>query len=118
MSVPSAARRLLFASLKISLIVQLAQGSDRVVPQRLPAVAGSAAKKAEADAEKKREELAKAVKGAYKGLFYDNNFEFINNPLYDDWFLGDVAPISGHVSRCESSTDCAERSLQAKSDGY
>lgn len=39
---------------------------------------------------KKQAELKKAVNGAYKGVFYDNNFDYIENPLYDQWFLGDA----------------------------
>jgi hypothetical protein len=38
---------------------------------------------------KKQAELQKAIAGAYKPLFYDNNFAYINNPLYDEWFPGD-----------------------------
>jgi hypothetical protein len=38
---------------------------------------------------KKKAELQKAVAGAYKPLFYDNNFAYINSPLYDQWFPGD-----------------------------
>jgi hypothetical protein len=38
---------------------------------------------------KKKAELQKAVAGAYKPLFYDNNFAYLNNPLYDDWYPGD-----------------------------
>ena len=48
-----------------------------------------AAAEAAAAAKKKREALKKAVAGAYKPLFYDNDFKYIDNPLYDDWFLGD-----------------------------
>jgi hypothetical protein len=39
--------------------------------------------------QEKREALQKKVKGAYKGVFYDNDFTYINDPLYDDHFLGD-----------------------------
>lgn len=46
------------------------------------------AKKAAA-LKKKKEALKKAVAGAYKPLFYDNNFAFIDNPLYDQYFVGD-----------------------------
>jgi hypothetical protein len=38
---------------------------------------------------KKQADLKKAVATAYKPLFYDNNFAYINSPLYDDWFPGD-----------------------------
>lgn len=38
---------------------------------------------------KKKAELKKAVAGAYKPLFYDNNFKYIDNPLYDQHFFGD-----------------------------
>lgn len=34
-------------------------------------------------------DLKKAVAGAYKPLFYDNNFSYINNPAYDQCFIGD-----------------------------
>lgn len=46
-------------------------------------------KKAQADEAKKKADLQKAVKGAYKGVFYENNFSFIRNPLYDQYFPGD-----------------------------
>ncbi len=42
--------------------------------------------KKEADAKAK---LQKAVAGAYKGVFYDNNFDYLCNPAYDDWHLGE-----------------------------
>lgn len=38
---------------------------------------------------KQREALQKAVQGAYAPLFYNNNFDYLNNPLYDDWHLGE-----------------------------
>ncbi|MBL9083235.1 MAG: alginate export family protein [Planctomycetales bacterium] len=47
-----------------------------------------AAKKA-AELKKKKEALKKAVAGAYKPLFFDNNFAYIDNPLYTDCFCGD-----------------------------
>jgi hypothetical protein len=31
----------------------------------------------------------KAVAGAYKPVFYDNNFDYLCDPCYDDWRLGD-----------------------------
>jgi hypothetical protein len=45
---------------------------------------------AEAPAARKQADLNKAVNGAYKPLFYDNNFDFIESPLYDQWFPGDA----------------------------
>lgn len=40
---------------------------------------------------KKKEELAAAMKGAYKGVFYANNFAYLNSPLYDGpYFPGDT----------------------------
>ncbi|MCI0357087.1 MAG: alginate export family protein [Planctomycetaceae bacterium] len=33
--------------------------------------------------------LKAAIAGAYKPLFYDNNFAYINNPDYCDWYPGD-----------------------------
>jgi hypothetical protein len=38
---------------------------------------------------KKAADLKAAVAGAYKPLFYDNNFSYINNPNYCDWYPGD-----------------------------
>ncbi|MCA9123656.1 MAG: alginate export family protein [Planctomycetaceae bacterium] len=32
---------------------------------------------------------AKAARSAYKGLFYDNNFDYLCDPCYDDWHLGE-----------------------------
>lgn len=46
-------------------------------------------KAAAADLKKKQAALKKAVATAYKPLFYDNNFAYINNPLYNDWYPGD-----------------------------
>lgn len=33
--------------------------------------------------------LQAAVAGAYKGVFYDNNFDYLCNPAYDDYHLGE-----------------------------
>ncbi len=38
---------------------------------------------------KKKEALQKAVAGAYKGLFYDNNFDYLCDPCYQGWFPGE-----------------------------
>jgi hypothetical protein len=38
---------------------------------------------------KRAADLKAAIAGAYKPLFYDNNFAYINNPSYDDCYLGD-----------------------------
>jgi hypothetical protein len=38
---------------------------------------------------KKADDLKKAIAGAYKPLFYDNNFSYLNNPNYNDWYPGD-----------------------------
>ena len=54
-----------------------------------PAVAPDADKKAAEEAEKKKKELAKAVAGAYKDTFFDNNFAYLFNPDYTDWHLGE-----------------------------
>lgn len=40
-------------------------------------------------AAKKAADFKKAVASAYKPLFYDNNFSYINNPNYTDWYPGD-----------------------------
>jgi hypothetical protein len=62
-------------------------------------------KKAAADLKKKKEALAKAVKGAYKPLFYDNNFSYINNPLYNDWYPGDHLKQIPVPLGCDSTLD-------------
>ena len=41
-------------------------------------------------AAKKRADLKKAVATAYAPVFYNNNFAYLNNPLYDDWYPGDA----------------------------
>jgi len=33
--------------------------------------------------------LGKAVSGAYKGVFYDNNFSYLCDPCYQDWHPGE-----------------------------
>lgn len=33
--------------------------------------------------------IKKAVAGAYKPLFYDNNFDYLGDPCYCDWHLGE-----------------------------
>lgn len=33
--------------------------------------------------------LAKKVAGAYKGVYYANDFSYLNDPCYDDWHLGE-----------------------------
>jgi len=33
--------------------------------------------------------LSKAIAGSHKPLFYDNNFDYLCDPCYDDWHLGD-----------------------------
>jgi hypothetical protein len=38
---------------------------------------------------KKAADLRKAVASAYAPLFYNNNFSYINNPAYNDWYPGD-----------------------------
>jgi hypothetical protein len=45
-------------------------------------------KAANCDCKKMKELEAKAA-GAYKGLFYDNNFDYLCDPCYDDWHLGE-----------------------------
>lgn len=67
--------------------------SDNTGPGGLPdtsapelgAAEANVAAKPKADPKK----LQAAVAGAYKGLFYDNNFEYLCNPAYDDYHLGE-----------------------------
>lgn len=40
-------------------------------------------------AEEKKKALAAAVAGAYKPLFYDNNFSYLDDPAYNEWWPGD-----------------------------
>lgn len=45
-----------------------------------------------ADQAKKQKELDAAMKGAYKGVFYANDFSYLNDPVYrGPYFLGDAA---------------------------
>lgn len=46
-------------------------------------------KKKAAALKKKKEALKKAVASAYAPLFYDNKFDYLCNPLYHDWHLGE-----------------------------
>lgn len=39
---------------------------------------------------KEIEAANKAAASAYKGVFYDNNFDYICDPCYQDWHLGDL----------------------------
>jgi hypothetical protein len=45
--------------------------------------------KKKADEKAAKEKLAKAVAGAYAPLFYDNKFDFLCDPNYCDWHLGE-----------------------------
>lgn len=47
------------------------------------------AKKKAAELKKKKADLKKAVATAYKPLFFDNKFDYLCNPLYNDWHLGE-----------------------------
>jgi len=38
---------------------------------------------------KEMKALGKAVAGSHKGMFYDNNFDYLCDPCYSDWHLGD-----------------------------
>ncbi len=38
---------------------------------------------------KKQKALSKAAATAHKGLFFDNNFDYLCDEFYGDWFLGD-----------------------------
>jgi hypothetical protein len=38
---------------------------------------------------KKAADLKKAIASAYANPFYNNNFAYINNPAYNDWYPGD-----------------------------
>jgi hypothetical protein len=41
-------------------------------------------------AKKKQDELKAKAAGAYKGVFYDNDFGFLEDPIYNDWWPGDA----------------------------
>ncbi|MEX2185223.1 MAG: alginate export family protein [Pirellulales bacterium] len=38
---------------------------------------------------KKKAALKKSIAGAYAGVFYDNNFEYLCDPCYNGWHLGE-----------------------------
>jgi hypothetical protein len=58
-----------------------------------------------AELKKQQEALQKAVAGAYKPLFYDNNFAYLNDPLYDDWYPGDRLKQIPLPVGCDSTLD-------------
>ena len=58
-----------------------------------------------AAAKKKQADLKKAVAGAYKPLFYDNNFAYINSPLYTDQYPGDHLKQIPLPFGCDSTLD-------------
>lgn len=64
--------------------------SDDAGPGQAPDVRGDASpplpRPADGDGQKK---LQAAVNGAYKGVFYDNNFDYLCNPCYDGYHLGE-----------------------------
>lgn len=43
----------------------------------------------QAEKNKKQEALQKKAAGAYKPLFFDNDFSYLNDPAYSGWNLGD-----------------------------
>jgi hypothetical protein len=47
------------------------------------------AKKKAAEAKKKKEALKKAIATAYAPVFYNNKFDYLKNPDYCDWHLGE-----------------------------
>lgn len=60
--------------------------------QSSPAAGTSAKPAAAAPASakpKKPDDLKKKVAGAYKDLFYQNDFSYLSNPAYNDWNLGE-----------------------------
>lgn len=61
-----------------------------VAAYELSAASSSNAEMAPADAAKKQADLKKAVGSAYAPLFFNNKFDYINNPLYSDWYPGDA----------------------------
>jgi hypothetical protein len=74
----------------------MAQAQEEPLPVFAMPPAGSAAepsseeqKKKQAAQKKKKEALKKAVASAYAPLFYDNNFDYLCNPLYCDWHPGE-----------------------------
>ena len=71
-------------------IVPLSADSEQTPPAE-PALAAvpPAVPAPEADPAKKQASLKAAVAGAYKPVFYDNDFSYLRDPAYDDWHLGE-----------------------------
>ncbi len=61
-------------------------GSDEVPDQTAYEDAATNTIKPNPEVTKK---LKAAVTGAYKPVFYDNNFDYLGNPAYDDYYLGE-----------------------------
>ncbi len=69
--------------------VMMVSQPSTTAAQPVPADDAEAKKKAAA-AKKKKEELDKAMKEAYKGVYYANNFAYLDDPAYNGpSFLGD-----------------------------
>jgi hypothetical protein len=51
--------------------------------------AGAGPASAEQDVKKRREAAAAKANQPYRGVFYDNDFSYINDPLYDGFYPGD-----------------------------
>ncbi len=63
-------------------------------PQPVQVIENSAAPEAEKkggskNTQKAKAELKKKVAGAYKGVFFENDFSYLDNPLYTDHYMGE-----------------------------
>ena len=81
---------LLCALLAWSLTLAVAVAEELNLTAAEKVAAEKAAVDKAAALKKKSADFKKMVATAYKGVFYDNNFSYIDNPLYDEHFWGDA----------------------------
>ena len=73
----------------------------------------------------KQKALKKAAATAYKDVFYNNDFDYLSDPCYNDWHLGEHLKRMccrrwGRLSTSADSTDCdsmTERSIRNNGEG-
>ncbi len=70
-------------------VPQIEAATDKSEPPGPVALGKDAGKKPPSAAEK-RKALAKAVAGSHKGVFWNNNFDHVCDPCYDECHLGDA----------------------------
>jgi Alginate export len=76
------------ADLYVAADATAAPPAEATPPVDAEKAAAEAKKKAAAE-KKKKADLKKAVATAYAPVFYNNKFDYLNNPAYCDWHIGE-----------------------------